>query len=217
MATQQRWSRDEIVIELANTRKRTIKKLGVPEEYGPVNTQFFCKLFKAVLRGKWSSVGLTGQTSALNLTSMPEIPGIHIAVDLKRKRIRALDPLAWAEHEETLARANAIRSFITGYEGRPWDDMVISNATDTEIKTALWEMANWVKAKKANVIAGHLPPPEKVLELDGGLIVRTEDMRTGERDAEGNAVLTPYATENELAKMGKPPEERVLTVPAGTS
>jgi hypothetical protein len=217
MATQQRWSRDEIVIELANVRRKQLRRLNQVENYGPVNTYFYSKLFDARFRGRWSSVGLAGKTSEMGLMNLPEIPGIHLAVDPKRRRVRALDPLAWPENEQVLQQANDIFKKINGSQGAPAGDMFVKHPTETHIKTALWEMANWVRDGKAVLVHGHLPAMDKILDAPGQLKIRQQLLDTGERDEKGKPILSKYATETELGQMGKPPEQEVETVPAGTS
>ena len=46
------------------------------------------------------------------------------------------------------------------------------NATDDEIKTALWELRQLIDSDKAYVVSGRMPPREKIIEMDGRIKLR---------------------------------------------
>jgi len=113
---------------------------------------------KAVLRGKWSGDVLRGIGARQALAKLPDMPGIHIALDPQRKAARIFDPLALPTNRDLLARINEQYPSIseTGKKGRPEDDKAYKDLSDTQIKTWATDMRRLVDAGLAVVVKGEL-------------------------------------------------------------
>ena len=201
----------EIAVELAKEVKESYGDDGMPEPAGPRNSYFFLRTFGTKYRGRWRSSDAAGASSDHGYMAMPAIPGIHIIVNQKKRTIRAVDPLAWPEHEKTLAQANKIRkNSPEGVEGRAWDESRIENATDTEMKTCLFELREFVDNRSAVCHTDNLPSREEIMAMEGNIL-----RRVNAPVSRSDGTLPPaYATEEELARMGQPQENRVKIVPA---
>ena len=203
------WRSGEIVIELAATKKTITGESGAVEAYGPTNTYVFLRTFSARLRGQFRVADMAEAGSAPGYGRLPTIPGIHIAVDKKKKTVRAVDPLGFPENAGILRQINDIREPWEGTRGRAWDEHRIENATPTEIKTALVEMREIVDDKQAVVREGDLPALKEILAIEGDVKRRNIHCR---HDNDGKQE-SEFATEAELERMGAPQESRVQIVP----
>jgi len=190
------WNPKELVIELAGNK----------------NQRFLFEPLGAVLRGRWDRARVTDTSSNTQMTNMPDIPGIHVALDLKSRCLRAMDPLAWPENQETLRRANVILKGATLAQGRPWDTSVMRNLTETEVKSALWAMLGYVEGGKAIVRHGQFPTKDEVLAMPGQLKIRYGSLRI--INPVTKETESPYATAEELAKLrGEGAGARIETEP----
>jgi hypothetical protein len=201
----------DIAVELA---KGVGQRLGddgeTMEDHGPRNSYFFLRTFGSTYRGRWRGADIAGGASDLGYTSI-NTPGIHIIVNPKKRYIRAVDALSFPEHEAELRKANKIRmNSPERSEGRPWDESRIDNATDTDIKTCLFELREFLDDGDAVCHTDNLPDKAKIMALEGNLIRRTGAPVSG-RDG---TVPPEHATEEELGRMGQPQAERVKIVPA---
>ena len=173
---------------------------------GPNNQYFFFRPLAMRLRGTWSrhSPCMEGQTSEL-LGGFPDIPGVMVAVDVQGKVLRAVDPLGFKEHAETLAKAQELR----GNHDRAWDTSLLRNLTPSDVKTALWELRGLVDDEVAKVVNGTLPGRDAILDMPGDLKIRWGTpctLRDGTPES-------PYASEEELARMREGPPRQVEMEP----
>ena len=209
-----RWSPGDIVIEMAATKGTRPGHDGFGEPYGPTNSNFLVKFFGAILRGRFAVSDIPNASSSNGYANMPVIPGIYVVISPKRKKLLAIDPLGFPENGHILRQANAIREPMEGKRFRAWDDMVIENATATEIKTALMELRGYLDDKSARVIDGDMPSVKEILAMNGEVKVRYNFLKTVDATGEKES---PFATQEELERMGAPQEERVKRVPPGTA
>lgn len=212
------WKSTEIVVELAAKRKTMPRGDGTEEPYGPSGSWFFLKTFGDKFRGRFAIADIANPGDAGKYASLPPIPGTHIVVDQKHRTIRAVDPLSFPENKAVLERANTLLQTVQRSKGRPVDTSIIRNASDDEIKTALWEMRQLVDDGQAEVKSeGGLPPADRILAMPGRVKIRQhEDSLRIIGVQDGRPVReTVYASDDELARMGSVREERVAKVPAG--
>jgi len=175
---------------------------------GRQNQYFHLKCLDARLRGRWSKSNEIGTPSQrVNIGALPEIPGIRVRIDAKQRKLIAEDPLGYPENENLLRTCNNIltASVFEGKEGRPWPPMVKEGLTNTELKTALWELACLTWDGKAKAVHGDLLSREEILAMDGQLILRRGDTNTLRPDG---TPLPPYATDEEIERLGGKPQKK---------
>ena len=180
------WKPGEIVVEIAmrNNGYHMLSSFGS----------------EAKFRGRWSNRNLKEITSgqAPDMTRLPDLPGICIALDVKGRLLRAVDPLGFPENAETLKYAVGILKASNFGEMGPWPTSVKQALTDTEIKSALWEMFQMVENGSAMVVSGDMPSREHILkEMPGELQIRW----TQQFNVIKNAFDSPYATPEEIDKL----------------
>lgn len=176
-----KFSNTEIVIEMA----------------GEKNQNFLFGSFEATLRGRWNPMLIRDTSTGTDYGSLPIIPGIYVAIDLKKRTLRAIDPLGFPENADALAAVDRVVGGHQGGRRGPADTMTRNNMTETELKTGLWEMHQWVESNKAVVVNGTMPEPKEILALPGELLIRRHFV--GENE-------TPYATPEEITRLegGRP-------------
>ena len=186
------WNQGEIVIELA----------------GKKNQQFMFKPLMVVLRGRWTQANVRQTSTNTEIANLPDVPGIMVAVDVKRKTLRAVDPLGFRENKTVLDEVNRIMGRWIG-EGRAWDTMTKKNLPEWEIKTALWNMRQFLDEGKAiERSTVKVPQREDILSMPGELKLRYF-FSSKDRDQ------TEFATEEELEIMGAGPIPQIEVTPAG--
>lgn len=145
----------------------------VVEFNGNLNQNFLFKPLMETLRGRWMISRVRyGDTG--NLSSMPDIPGQYLCVDVKGKSFRVVDPLSFEENEPILRKANGIleQKNIGRGKSRARDEIKKENQTDSEIKSLLWQVLELADTGKLTVIQGTLPTRKQVLDMPGGLKIR---------------------------------------------
>ena len=145
----------------------------VAEFNGNLNQTFLFKPLMETLRGRWmvSRVRL-GDTGALS--GMPDIPGQMIAIDVKNKSYRVVDPLGFEENEQVLHKANSITEAKNIGRGkmRPRDEINKSNLSDSAVKSLLWQLLELFDGNKVTIVQGTVPTRKQVLEMPGKLQLR---------------------------------------------
>lgn len=102
------------------------------------------------------------------ISQMPDVPGIHMEIDLDRKFAREYDPLS--DDPDKLAdacRALGIGRGNQSYKAKPWPTIKYDNLDPHVFKTLVREVMRLVDAGMARVISGHLPKIEAVDKLPG--------------------------------------------------
>jgi len=154
----------DVVIEVGDERNRNII-------WSPT---------KRELRGRWSRVNLTGDELVESLGMLPDIPGMHIIADGRRKRLVILDPLADPKNAELREKVSKIIKESWRREEGPEKTVIIENASDTQIKTWLFWMRRLVEGApvvqerrgtsggpQAKIVSGKLPSYEEIAALPG--------------------------------------------------
>lgn len=140
-------------------------------------------VFRKRYRGRYSNALLasrrdmiTGKRIGMRVLSegmsqMPDIPGIHIQVDLSKNYAKEYDPLSEMEelHKEA-DRAFAQATNKTSHKTRAWPEVEYKNLDDHTFKTLVRELCQMVSDNSARVVAGTLPEFEEVREMPGRFI-----------------------------------------------
>lgn len=172
------WRPGEIVVEIG----------------GEVNNYYLFKPLDTKLRGMWSARNHANPVSKPGFTAVPDLPGIMVALDQRRRTLRTVDPLSFPKNKKVLDRANEIRAKHIGKQD-PCEPTLKKNLSDGDVKSTLWEMSEMIRAGTATLVNGTLPSPEKIMAMDGRVRVRNTFIL---QDTPGQ---THDATEEEEAKV----------------
>ncbi len=179
----------------------------VVEVAGPQNNNLvgFTPL-AATLRGRWDSkkVPLSPDPD-LHPDLVGEVPGMLIAIDLKRRTLRSVDPLGFDENKEMCQRLSEIMSqHLAGVRTQivAEKETVLKNLTPTELKTALWRMWQLIDSNLAECITDNMPKAADILAMEGNLMIRG-DHPVHDWDETGKEKLPRYATEGEVAAINE--------------
>ena len=176
MSEKPTWDAGEIVVEFV----------------GPRNQHFTFKPLGMRLRGRWVTSNVRREATRTNFTLHPDIPGVFVCLNIKKKVVRVLDPLTWDEYENTLKDANRVRgSFFS--EGRGWEPVVKDRLTESEIKSILWDLVQRQEGGDLVVHHGEIPDRQSVLDRKGQLRLRYGILMDKE---------SVFATEEELDAFG---------------
>lgn len=131
------------------------------------------------IRGAWDNANYAAtkyQPSLGGIGQMPRIPGVRVAVNVRRGLVRVYDPLAndpdlCKKIEGVLSNPdNATIMPWGGEKVRPWDTSEISLDAD-KMKSLLLELARKTREPQAvrtyNVVNGEVPTVEAVNNLPG--------------------------------------------------
>ena len=104
------------------------------------------------------------------LSQMPDVPGIHMEIDLGRSCAREYDPLA--ENKELHAEADAAMGLAlkkSAHKTLAWPEVKYSKPTMSEhvFKTLAREVAQLVEQGMARVVSGKLPEVSEIDRLPG--------------------------------------------------
>jgi hypothetical protein len=158
------WRPGEIVVEIGG-------KNGAPCLFKPLNL---------VLRGRWSPRMMPNPSARrTGFSAMPDCPGIMVGLDAVKRTLRTVDPLGLPEHKKTLDKINEVAKKWMGEQG-PCENTRAAGLKHGQIKSALWEMSEMVRAGTATVVHGTLPSPEKIMAMDGRLRTRNTFLLEGE-------------------------------------
>lgn len=165
----------------------------VAEFNGPLNQNFLFKPLMEILRGRWM-VRRVKLADTGKLSAMPDLPGQYIAIDVKAKTYRVVDPLGFPENEDVLQAANAIRDAtnIGGGKAKPRPEIVKQNVKDSDMKSLLWQVLELFESGDLTVVQGTMPSRKQVLEMPGALKLRYATM---------NQKTDKMATEEELRDL----------------
>jgi len=180
----------------------------------------YVSTFSKAFRARWVSAHVRLPSNVTGASNLPVIPGIHVAVNRKKRFIRAVDPLGFPANRDLLDELSTWMQSTFGHGTKPQNDVVLKRASDTDIKTCLWELANFVWQRKAVIVQGTLPGDDEqekaefLSKTPGELRVRHFFLRGG---ADGVPMESPYATEEELKRLAEPQSDGVVTMAPGAS
>lgn len=130
----------------------------------------FCAVTPARnLRGRWDRSKLYGESINGPLSQMPDIPGMYISIDPKRRRARIYDPLTLEENKDLLYTMEKIWNQTNQEAAGPGKETIRENMDDTQIKTYLHWMRRAVDDRCAREIPGsaRLPSLKEIARLPG--------------------------------------------------
>lgn len=160
------------------------------------NQQLRFKPLRLTLRGRWLTSIMPD--SGAGYKQLPEvIPGVCLALDVKRAKLRVVDPLGFPECAEIVAQSNRVRKGWEPEQG-PWPEAVHDKLGQGDLKTMLLHMVELVDTGHATVLQGPVPKIEEVLEMPGKARRRYHVTADNE---------DPFLTEEEAARLrGVKPE-----------
>lgn len=116
---------------------------------------------------------------------MPDIPGQYWTIDVTNGTSTVSDPLGFEENRDVLESARAAHRDTFGTDVRPADDIHQPNLSESDIKTALWEIAGWIENGTAQVVSGSAPTRSEVEGLPGARQINQFDNSPGAPKHEG--------------------------------
>jgi hypothetical protein len=193
---------------MARSRESFTASEIVIEVNTPLNNNLLFKPLSMTLRGRWDNSRATGDWDyESTYRNMPVVPGIYVCLDLKAKTLRAVDPLSFEENAGLLSQVKAAALKHQGEVG-PATEVRRERLTDTEVKTALWEMHQHVEEKHATMVRGEMPRRDEVLGMPGQLLLRPKggaaNLPCYDPEYHLSKPLPPWATEQELERLGVP-------------
>jgi hypothetical protein len=163
------------------------------------NRNFMWAPTQEILRGRWERSNLLGDELVAETNQMPDIPGLWVMVDGRKRELRLLDPLNDPKNRD-LSRALSmkVKAFLNLDMG-PQQDRIWENASDSLVKEWLYWMRRLVNGApveleigtgmrksggpQAKVLPGtQLPSLNEIYALSGGLSVgRFDSNRRGDK------------------------------------
>lgn len=131
------------------------------------NRSLMCPISKERLRGWWKRSNLIGVSVSAAAQSLPDLPGIYVILDCRKKTIRYADPLSFPENADLLTHAQKIVKEVFRDSCGPEKEVVQENLNENDLKTALYWFRRIVDSKQAALISGSLPEMEQILALPG--------------------------------------------------
>lgn len=131
------------------------------------NGQLISRFLGFKLRGRWSLSNERGKTSSRGIMSMPDIPGQYWTIDLVGKTSTVSDPLGFDENRDVLEAARSAHRDTFSTDVRPINEIYNDNLSESDLKTALWEMAGWIDSGHAQVVNGECPTREEIALMGG--------------------------------------------------
>jgi hypothetical protein len=143
-------------------------------------------------RSRWSARNIPEQASNAHYHTLPDVPGMIVALHAKERTLRFLDPLGFRENVHLLEKHNEMREQWEGQRYKAEDTAIHKGLTVSDVKTCMWHIFQWVEAGKATVLSGALPGQKEILDAPGELQLRWGE--TG-RDEE------LFATKEEMERL----------------
>jgi hypothetical protein len=129
-------------------------------------------------RGRWSNRNIVVQH---NLSTMPDIPGIHLTVNLRESKVTVSDPLNGDKKLCAKIRAAENQAAITvSQSGRCGIDGFDVPMNADQMKTLLLELASIVKEGSARVIKGEMPNEQEIKAMPGDELMDPHGVTPGQ-------------------------------------
>lgn len=132
-----------------------------------------------VLRGAWLKENMPGANPHENFARMPNLPGMHIAVNVAAKKIGILDPLNKSSHKNLLQRAIAVVKAMWGNPMRPEKDQIKADCTPNELKDACYWVRRLLDQRACKVVSGAVPEMADILKMSGTVTFERYDQKAG--------------------------------------
>lgn len=190
---------------MARSRETFTASEIVVEVNTPLNNNLLFKPLSAILRGRWDNSRARGEWDYdAGYRNMPIVPGIYVAVDPKARTLRATDPLGFEENAGLLEQVKNAARKHQGEVG-PAAEMKRERLTDTEVKTALWEVYQHVEQRHVTLVRGEMLRREEILAMPGQLLLRMNGVQPCyDPEYSTEKPLPPWATDQELERLGAP-------------
>lgn len=130
---------------------------------------------QAVLRGKWARANIPAQSYPERLQEMPDLPGMHIAIDTNRRKGSVFDLLSRSTHKDLLKKANRQHLAIWGVECEPERDITLATMTDNQMKSWLYWIRRMLDAKQCVCVEGTVPSMAQIEAMPGTFMTNVFD------------------------------------------
>lgn len=147
------------VVEIANSRNGSVM--------WPIN--------QTVLRGRWARANVPSASFPERLERMPDIPGMHIAIDTSRGVGKIFDPLSLPTHKDLLEAINVSHQGAFGTVGGPERSIEVRQMSDDVIKTWLYWVRRMMDSKDCICREGLVPSMEAIIKLPGAYATNVFD------------------------------------------
>lgn len=169
---------EECTIEVGDERNRSFM-------WGPT---------KDILRGRWTRTNLHGDEMVDQTVRMPDVPGMHIVIDGRKRRLAIIDPLGKQENRNILDEIKVNLKNFSDREQTAHPDKVVENATDNQIKTWLYwayrllqgapvdkSRRPWSGGPQARIVSGQMPDFDRLIGFAGKIRSNLYDETTTRR------------------------------------
>lgn len=145
------------------------------EAEGELNRSTLFRPTMSKLRGAWLGANVPGvdchQSLAQLMAKVPRIPGHRVSVNLETRTLRVYDPLHETDEGKAIwAQIKPVLDSEANYDKmQPVEGTTITEATNDQIKTWLWNMRDLVDSKCAVVPIGSsiLPSKDEINAMPG--------------------------------------------------
>jgi len=154
------------------------------------NRQLMCEFLGERLRGRWSMAAIPGQSSE-TMSGMPDLAGIRLTLDCRKRTLVKFDPMGDEDHKDALDRAKRILSGWGSSSHDPHPTVTRDKLSDNDLKSILHEFCQWRDHAKVIVIAGDIPDTASIDSLPGRRRINPWD--TGSRQERYEPAAEPAA------------------------
>lgn len=168
------------------------------------NRNFVWPMDHRLLRGRWSHANIVGVTMDERFVKMPDVPGILVDVDVDKRILRLMDPLAHPENKHLLEKAQAIaqQSFNTkcSFDFQPNGILVRRDLTNNQLKSVCWYVRRFLDARCCEVVRGRVPSADQCLAMPGSIAVEVYDSSPLVDHERPMVPYTPMRHDEEVAR-----------------
>jgi len=130
------------------------------------------------LRGRWSNRNIRVQH---NLSTMPDIPGVHLTVNLREGKVSVSDPLnADKKLCQRIRHAENQASITVSQAGRCGIDSTESQMNPDQMKTLLLELHGLVNDGAARVVSGTMLDLAEIKAMPGDELLDPHGVTPGQ-------------------------------------
>lgn len=124
-------------------------------------------LDRSILRGSWKRANIARLQPDESFQTMPDLPGLIMAVNTLQKKIIKYDPLLAKDNDRVLKLAQKTIRETAGVKVQPDKGKKWENQSDDNLKTAVYFLWRFVANKTAVVVRGKLPTEEEIKAMPG--------------------------------------------------
>lgn len=131
----------------------------------------FCEPLGESLRGKFWVGGVKGVVLDDGTARLPDVPGMRIALDAQKRRVRVFDPLETERGgRKTLSEIDEARRHMpirSPGKAAPVEERIFEGLTENQVAHWAQWMDTQVKAKHATLVSGTIPAMKPHRNLSG--------------------------------------------------